>query len=326
MKKVITAVLLAISLAFLFSFFAFFIQPGQNPIYREVEIQKGLSAKNAISFLREKNIIRSRKIFKTALYLLGLESKIQAGRYGFYPYENNLSLIYKLVCGKTLPPKPFRIVFPEGTSVYKMGTILDKSGLKISEDFKKLSERKGPKNNSLEGFLFPDTYVIDGQTSAEALVSMMLKRFESVILPYWESNKKQAKLSFYDTLILASIIEKEAKIPKERPLISSVFFNRLKMGMPLAADPTIKYALERPTKKVYLNQLKIASPYNSYRNKGLPPTPICNPGLESFKAAIYPEKTNFIYFVAQKDGSHIFSDSWEGHQKARRKAVLTPTR
>lgn len=121
----------------------------------------------------------------------------------------------------------------------------------------------------------------------------------------------------HEILTLASIIEKEAKVAEERPIISSVFYNRLKIGMPLAADPTVKYALERPTKKVYLDQLSVRSPYNTYRRKGLPPGPICNPGLESIKAAVYPSKTDYFYFVAKPDGSHIFSKTWQEHQKAR---------
>jgi UPF0755 protein len=151
----------------------------------------------------------------------------------------------------------------------------------------------------------------------------MQNRFNEIIAPYWEQNKNNAKLNYYQTLILASIIEKEAKLPEERAIISSVFYNRMNMKMPLGADPTIKYALESPTKHVYLNQLNINSPYNTYKRRGLPPTPICNPGLDSFKAAIYPANTKYIYFVAKKDGSHIFTSSWEEHQKARYKAQFT---
>ena len=121
-----------------------------------------------------------------------------------------------------------------------------------------------------------------------------------------------------ETLVtLASIVEKEAKRPEERPVIASVFYNRLKIGMPLAADPTVKYALERPSKHVYLDQLSVKSPYNTYKVRGLPPGPICNPGLDSIKAAVYPAKTNFLFFVAKKDGSHMFSRTWQEHQRAR---------
>jgi UPF0755 protein len=127
-------------------------------------------------------------------------------------------------------------------------------------------------------------------------------------------------MSPYEILTLASIIEKEAGIEEERPIISSVFHNRIKKRMYLSADPTIKYALSqvrRPTKKVYYIDLEIDSPYNTYRHLGLPPGPICNPGLASIRAAIFPAKTDYLYFVARGDGTHIFSKTWQEHERAK---------
>ena len=118
-------------------------------------------------------------------------------------------------------------------------------------------------------------------------------------------------------LTLASIVEKEAAVSSEEPIIASVFYNRLKIGMPLEADPTVKYALERPTKKVYYDQLEVNSPYNTYKRYGLSPGPICNPGIEAFKSTLYPAQTDFLFFVATKNGSHVFSTNWADHQRAR---------
>jgi len=145
----------------------------------------------------------------------------------------------------------------------------------------------------------------------------MVSRFEEMVLPVWEKRPNNTKYTLHEILTLASIIEKEAQKPEERPIIASVFYNRLNKGMPLAADPTIKYALERPSKKVYNNQLEVDSPYNTYKRVGLPPGPICNPGVESIKAVLYPAKTNYYFFVAAKDGSHLFTRTFEEHQKAR---------
>ena len=145
----------------------------------------------------------------------------------------------------------------------------------------------------------------------------MLNRFAEVVLPYWESNKNFTKLSLHEVITLASVIEKEAASSQERAVISSVFHNRLSINMALESCSTVKYALERPSKIVYFNQLKVKTPYNTYFLRGLPPGPICNPGLDSIKAAIFPAKTSFLYFAAQKDGSHIFSKTLKEHQKAR---------
>ncbi|MBI5399683.1 endolytic transglycosylase MltG [Candidatus Saganbacteria bacterium] len=222
------------------------------------------------------------------------------------------------------------VTFPEGSSIYKMGERLRQKGYQQVESFQALVKEgitadlrqrhwvtfKYVPSESLEGYLYPDTYWFFINASPEALAEIMVSRFEAVILSYWQQVNKETTYSLHEILTLASIIEKEAKQPKERPLIASVFYNRLRMGMPLAADPTIKYALKRPSKKVYYNQLEIDSLYNTYKRKGLPPGPICNPGIESFKAAVHPTKTDYFFFVAKKDGDHVFSRTWAEHQKA----------
>jgi len=231
-----------------------------------------------------------------------------------------------------VPAREIRVAFPEGTSIYKMGIILQKTGFKHWREFQQLVDQgitaelrarhwkifKYIPSESLEGYLFPDTYNFFPDASAESMAEVMLNRFESVVGPFWDrSGAADAKRSLHEILTLASIVEKEAKKPEERPIIASVFYNRLKIGMALAADPTVKYALERPSKKVYLDQLAVRSPYNTYKVRGLPPGPICNPGLDSIKAAVYPAKTNYLFFVAKKDGSHTFSRTWQEHQRAR---------
>ncbi|HTY12999.1 MAG TPA: endolytic transglycosylase MltG, partial [Candidatus Omnitrophota bacterium] len=246
------------------------------------------------------------------------------------PHLSLISVLLDLCNGRAMSEAPLRVTFPEGTSIYKMGSVLSSAGAACADDFRSLVDSSavgslGPefpfllavKNRSMEGYLFPDTYVFNRDISAEALARLMLRRFSEVVLPYWNENKFATQYDLHQILTLASIIEKEAKKPDERPIISSVFHNRLDINMPLAADPTVKYALERPSKTVYFDQLKVRSPYNTYKNRGLPPGPISNPGLDSIKAAIYPAKTEFLFFVAKLDGSHIFSASWTQHEKAR---------
>ncbi|OGC37536.1 hypothetical protein A2526_00310 [candidate division WOR-1 bacterium RIFOXYD2_FULL_36_8] len=332
MKRTLLIIAIIFIIFVSFSLISLFLQTGKNSKTLIIEIKQGTSATTISDMLAKSQIIRSKTGFKIGLKLLLMQEKIKAGNYEFKPNTALIEILLKLRNGKTIEKRPLRVTFPEGTSIYKMGSILEKMGVSNFQDFRELTYTNLTKNEqenffflrlvdsySLEGFLFPDTYIFDSKINTNDLARLMLKRFSEIIWTYWEENKKDAKLSFYKTLIMASIIEKEAALEREKPIIASVFYNRLEKKMPLAADPTIKYALEQPTKKVYTSQLRINSPYNTYKNKELPPTPICNPGLESFQAAIHPKNTNYLFFVAQKDGSHIFSTSWKEHQKARHK-------
>lgn len=316
MKKYTLLIIILFLIISLFSFASLFIQTGRNSKEVLLEIKDGSSVIQIAEMLSQSNIIRSKSQFRILIGFFGFQKGIQSGFYKFEPHQTTISVISKLKNGETTIDDPLKVTFPEGTSIYKMGSILEKSGYPLFEEF-----RAYALSNNLEGYLFPDTYIITKTTPVKTIVKIMQNRFNEIIMPYWDKNQGDAKMDLYITLILASIIEKEAKHEVERKIISSVFYNRLAMKMPLAADPTIKYALERPTKHVYLKQVNVDSPYNTYKRRGLPPTPICNPGLASFKAAIYPESTKFIYFVARKDGSHIFSSSWEEHQRARTKVT-----
>jgi len=219
------------------------------------------------------------------------------------------------------------ITIPEGSSIYRISKILEEGQVTVEGgSFEALTSilitgellSKYPFLNnrkSLEGYLFPDTYSIPAKVNIEKLVDMMLRRFNEVVIPQYDSvSAKKPVLS--QILIIASLIEKEAKLDEERSVIASVIYNRLGIGMKLDLDPTIKYALELPGKVVSYNDLKVNSPYNTYKNKGLPPGPICNPGLKSIKAALYPATTKYLFFVSNNDGSHTFSENIEQHNKA----------
>lgn len=297
----------------------------------KVSIPEGSSARSVQSLLKANKILTAHSAFLLTLKIFNLEDRVKAGDYSLSPADPLLTVISKLVGGQTVPAQEIRVAFPEGTSIYKMGVILKEKGFKHWREFQQLVDEgitaelrarhwqlfKYIASESLEGYLFPDTYNFFPDASAEAMAEVMLNRFESVVIPFWAQAGHDTKRSLHEILTLASIVEKEARIPAERPIIASVFYNRLKLGMPLAADPTVKYALERPSKRVYLDQLSVKSPYNTYKVRGLPPGPICNPGLDSIKAAVYPAKTNYLFFVAKKDGSHTFSRTWQEHQRAR---------
>ena len=291
--------------------FSLFLQPGTNDKPQIVEVPRGASSGQIATLLIQKGVIKRKLDFKVAIGLLNLQNTLQAGRYKFPARPMLYNVLLKLRSGRIMGAEPLRITFPEGTSIYKMGSILESNTVECFTDFRELVKEK------LEGYLYPDTYIFERNISAEALAKLMVKRFNEVVIPYWNGNQHNTKYTFEQILTLASIIEKEAALERERPIISSVFHNRMDISMALDSCSTVKYALERPTKIVYFDQLKYPSPYNTYTHRGLPPGPICNPGLNSIKAAIYPAKTDYLYFVANKDGSHTFSSSFGGHQKAR---------
>ena len=294
-------------------------------------IPSGASAYQVQQILEQNQIIKKQSGFLVLVKLMNASQSIKAGEYAFSPSDPLVSIVLKLKNGEVLPKQQVKVTFPEGTSIYKMGEILKQNKVACYADFqglvnegitKELREKywnifKYVPSESLEGYLYPDTYWVFASSEADVLANVMLIRFDQIVMPYWEKSKMDTKFSLHEILTLASIIEKEAKNPQEREIISSVFHNRLKINMALAADPTVKYALERPTKKVYLNQLETNSLYNTYKRRGLPLGPICNPGIESIKAAIYPAKTDYLFFVAKTDGSHIFTKNFAEHQKAR---------
>jgi UPF0755 protein len=326
-------VLGVVLISVLFSAVFFQVSNRWDRNYYTVNILPGYGAVAVADLLLEKGIIDNRYSFNTLVSIFKIENRIQSGTYSLSPSMGIGSIVLKLKNGEVIAPALKKLVLPEGTSIYKVGVLLRNSGIgngeefeglmkdAISEDLRtKFAFLKGAKTDSLEGYLFPDTYFVPDDVPTAILRDLMLSRFSSVVMPFWERSTDDTLMTLHEILTLASIIEKEAQVDEERPVISSVFHNRLKKKMHLAADPTVKYALSefrKPTKKVYYIDLEIDSPYNTYRRLGLPPGPICNPGLSSIKAAVYPAKTTYLYFVARRDGTHIFSTTWQEHEKAK---------
>jgi UPF0755 protein len=297
-----------------------------------INIPKGYGANQVSELLQSRGIISGKYGFNILISVFRLQNRMQAGTYDLSPNDPLIRIISKISRGEIIPPTLEKLVFPEGLSIYKMGLFMEKEGVGDGIAFQNLTRNAFTSSmlikydflaevptDSLEGYLFPDTYLVPSNIGTEQMANLMLARFNKVIMPYWRKNRRKmaVKLSFHEIMTLASIIEKEAQVESERPLISSVYHNRLRIRMHLGADPTIKYVLERPGKIVSYDDLKIDSPYNSYRHYGLPPGPICNPGLSSVKAAMFPEKSDYLYFVARADGSHIFTKSLAEHQAAQ---------
>ena len=179
-------------------------------------------------------------------------------------------------------------------------------------------DRVGAKAGTLEGFVFPDTYAFPVGTTARAAVLEMVKRFEREWKPEWNKNLDKIGLDRNKAVTLASIVEKEARRPEERPVIAAVYLNRLKTGMLLQADPTVQFALGRHTPRVFFKDLEVDSPYNTYKYPGLPPGPIASPGGPSLAAALNPANVDYLYFVAAADGHHEFRKTLSEHEEAKK--------
>ena len=297
-----------------------------------INIPKGYGANQVAELLQSRGIISGKYGFNILVSVFRLQNRMQAGTYELSPNDPLIRIISKISRGEIIPPTLEKLVFPEGLSIYKMGLFMEKEGVGDGIAFQDLTRNAFTSpmlvkydflaevpTDSLEGYLFPDTYLVPSNIGNEQMADLMLARFNKIIMPYWRKNRRKmaVKMSLHEILTLASIIEKEAQVESERPLISSVYHNRLRIRMHLGADPTIKYVLERPGKVVSYDDLKINSPYNTYKHYGLPPGPICNPGLSSVKAAMFPKDSDYLYFVARADGSHIFTKSFAEHEAAQ---------
>ncbi|WP_315165606.1 endolytic transglycosylase MltG [Metaclostridioides mangenotii] len=291
-----------------------------------VEIPSGSSISSIAKVLSEKNLIKNEFLFKIVARTNNEYSNVKAGTYLINQGYSNKDILDTLIMGK-VHNVGTKIVVPEGaTSKEIIATLVDKNlgekevfeslvkdSKQFSNDFKFLKE-DGIK--TLEGFLYPATYYFEeGKISEKEIIMSMLSRFDNIYTQKIKPEREKSKLSLKDIMSMASIIEKEAVLDKDRPIISSVFYNRIKIGMPLQSDATIQYIFNERKKIVTYADLKIDSPYNSYKNKGLPPTPIANPGIGSIEAAINPAKTDYLYFVAKVDGGNNYSKTYEEHLK-----------
>ncbi|MDX2099038.1 MAG: endolytic transglycosylase MltG [Leptolyngbyaceae cyanobacterium bins.59] len=307
------------------------IQMDSGPPEKSVRIQipAGTPAQHIGQDLQAAGLIRSSFAWNLWSRWLTLQNRgggFQAGTYELSPTQSMQSIAATIWSGKVVR---YSFTVPEGWSFEQMASYFEAQGFFKGKDFL-TAVRSVPRDRypwlppnlpHLEGFLYPDTYEMTGdRITPPEVVEMMLKRFEQVALPLYQQRKGQTDLSLLNWVTLASIVEKEAVIPSERPRIAGVFVQRLKQNIPLGADPTVEYGLNiRQTleQPLTLAQVRTPSPYNTYLNPGLPPTPIASPGLASLEASLYPEATPYLYFVARYDGTHVFSRTLEEHEAAQ---------
>ena len=296
--------------------------PQKNPYdFVKVTNPKGASLKEVGITLKNNNVIQDNQSFELAVKVLGYEKDIPAGRFRLEKASTNYSIIDQLVNGKQLTK---RVTIREGWTLSMIAKELNaKLGIKTHffEDEarnKNLLDKWGIQADSFEGYLFPNTYQFNENESPSDIINVMVQEYKRNFSDEMLIRMNQIKMSEQEVLTLASIIEGEAIYDKERAIISGVYHNRLKKGMRLQADPTIQYILKDGPRRLLNRDLKIVSPYNTYLNKGLPPGPINNPGIESIKAALFPAESDYLYFVARGDGYHTFSKTEKQHNKAKR--------
>jgi len=287
-----------------------------------VVLPKGAGAREMGRILSVNHVIRSPFAFRIMARLTGKGNRLHSGAYDFQPGTGLLDVLRKIETGEVSAKW---ITFPEGFTIRQMGERLESAGAGSADKFEKKALYDGASFNtnfaqpgqSLEGYLFPDTYLVPLGTSEDGVIREMLESFDTKVVQALKDDIKASGMSLKDVVTLASLIEREARIPKDRPLIAAVLLNRMKKHMRLECDATILYALGKHKNRVLFKDLEIDSPYNTYRNAGLPPGPIANPGLDSIKAALHPAAADYLYYVARSDGSHIFSRTFEEHQHAK---------
>jgi UPF0755 protein len=278
-----------------------------------VLLPPGLPTRQIAQRLEASDVIRSRRAFLLIHYCQRSRT-LKAGEYRFDAPQNAVQVFGKLARGEIYT---HTVVIPEGFNIYEVAQAIQQAGLGTADDFLAATRAEiglvrgfDPQAASLEGYLFPDTYQFTRTQSMHDMVQVMVRRFEQ------ESGQIGLSENVHAVVTMASIVEKETAIDSERPLVAGVYYNRLQHHMPLAADPTVVYAAllnQRYRGAIYQSDLQFDSAYNTYKHRGLPPGPIANPGIASLKAAMNPDRSDYLYFVANGQGGHRFTSSYEEH-------------
>ena len=305
--------------------YVFFPGSGQR-IEKIVIVEPGQGFSKTAAQLQTAGLIENANKFKALAIFKRDDKKIKAGEYLFTTDMTPEQILNILVNGKVLLRK---LTIPEGYNLSQIAEAVEKAGLgEKNTFFEKIQDaafarENGIEADSLEGYLYPDTYYFSRNTTPEKIVSSMLAGFWSVFTPEWKARAGELGFSVHEIVTLASVVEKETGDASERPLIASVFHNRLKRGMRLDSDPTVIYGIKNFNGNLTKKNLRTRTPYNTYMIKGLPPGPIANPGKKAIEAVLFPAETRYLYFVAKNNGTHKFSTNLSDHNSAVRKYQLS---
>lgn len=325
LKVLNTKLKLAVVILFIFAIYItvqLFVPSNIGNINIEVHIPEGSSYKQAIEILSKNRLLRDKNLFLLIGKLTSLDKRIRAGYYSFWGTMSPYEIFMKLIEGKIIEND---ITIVEGDTLLEIAGKLQEKNIMTADEFNALSRNKTFLRSleidapSLEGYLYPETYRIPKGSRPEAVLSLMVNMLRKNINEPLINRMKELNLTENQVLTLASIIEKEAVVDEERPLISAVYHNRLKMNMPLQADPTAIYGIKSYKSKITRSDLKNKTHYNTYVIKGLPPGPICSAGIKSITAALYPADVPYLYFVSNMDGTHYFSKTLKEHTDAMRR-------
>jgi UPF0755 protein len=286
-----------------------------------VEIPPGASSFAIGERLVAGGVVRDLPTYRLTLWLSGQGRRLKAGEYRFDHAMTPLAVIDKIARGDAFV---VTLTFPEGLTIAEMAKIFESHGLGPAAAFVEAAQDAAlihdldPAASNLEGYLFPETYAVPRKTDAPKLVRLMVGRFGHVFTQELRDAAAARKLSVRQAVALASIVEKETAKAEERPLVAAVYVNRLRLRMPLQADPTVIFAIQQIgtyTGNLRHDDLMIDSPYNTYRYPGLPPGPIASPGRASLDAAVHPADSDALYFVSRNDGSHVFAKTLDEHNR-----------
>jgi UPF0755 protein len=295
------------------------LRPGSGEAeYRTFEVQERSSLSSVAYRLEKEGLISSALALRLWAIYKGYSGSIKAGEYRLSPLMPPKTILELLHRGEVAI---HAVRIAEGFNLRQIADAFAKEGIVNKEEFLKIANDAATANSfglnspSLEGFLFPDTYRFAKGLPAKTVINAMVERFFEMMGPF-KDKTYPLDMAIEEIVTLASIVEKETAKAEERPLIAGVFVNRLKKKMPLASDPTVIYGLDEFDGNLRKKDLSNPSPYNTYRQKGLPPGPIASPGIEAIKAAVFPQETDYLYFVSKNDGTHYFSKTYDEHLNA----------
>lgn len=297
-----------------------------------IRVPEGASGSTIARQLERAGVIAARGRFSAIAGLMGVEGELAAGDYEFSQGLPIAEVIQRL--RKGILVAVVTVTIPEGRRLEEVAALFEKQGLGTAQEFIAAASasdyphaivQSKPPASTLEGYLFPDTYFFAKNVTPRQFIERLLSTFEERFDAELRAGAAKQNLTLHQAVTLASIVEREAQIPEERPLVAAVFLNRLKAGMPLQADPTVQYAIAANPASVQkygwwkrdltVEDLQVKSPYSTYANTGLPPGPIASAGLDSLRAVAYPAPVKYLYFVAKGDGSHAFAETLEEHNR-----------
>jgi len=275
-----------------------------------VVIPEGSGVSAIVAQLHDRGVLRYPLALRALVHLRGDESQLHAGEYSFEPRESTWTILQHLLAGGVAPYA--RVTIPEGFSARQIAQRLAAAGLGQDMTYERLFLHTpvvvdGEREANMEGFLFPDTYDFDRRATPEQNAQRMIAEFKRHLPPDAAARARRLGMTISQVVTVASLVEREAKVDDERPLMAGIYYHRLRLGMPLEVDASIEYALPAHHAVLTYKDLAVDSPYNTYQHEGLPPTPISNPGAASLRAAFNPEPSPYLYYVYRGDGRHAFA-------------------